>query len=70
MSAASIIKIILTFGPELINLIKWIYEQIDSGIDEHQVKEKIKGISGAMSDSDRANAARRLNNIFKGRGNE
>lgn len=70
MSATAIIKIIIQFGPELIKLIQFIYEQVESGIDEIQIRKKINNIHGALELEDRQEAAKRIRRMFNGKGNE
>ena len=67
MTTLQIIQTILKFAPQLISLVKFLYEQIENGISEHDLGKKIDGISNAMDNSDRQEAANRLNNIFRNR---
>ena len=67
MSTLQIIKTVLKFAPQLISLIQYLSEQLESGISEHKLGKKIDGISSAIDNPDRQDAARRLNNLFGNR---
>lgn len=60
------LKIIVTYLPELIDLIKWIVKETKNGILESQIKAKLKGITKALDNSNRPDAARQLNDLFRG----
>ena len=66
MGIKEIIYILKTFGPEIISLIKWLHDQIESGIEEHHLKKQLEELHGAIHDEDRRNAAARINRIFRG----
>jgi len=59
------LKVILQYGPELIDLLKSIVEMSKNGITNLQVKARIKGVSNAFEEKDLATSARMLNDIFR-----
>jgi len=60
------ILMIFKYLPEVIDLIKWLEKQISQGIERREIKRRIDGIYKAFANDDRQQAARDLNNIFRG----
>ena len=65
MSFMAILKTVLTFLPELINLVKKLNAGIDAGIEHAVLKSRLKAIDKAFSHPDKRRAARELNDAFK-----
>ncbi len=58
---------ILKFLPEVFTFIKYLEKQISKGIERHELKERQERIYKAFDNVDRAQAARELNDVFRGR---
>ena len=66
MGALQIIKLAIKYLPELIDLIKYIQEQIQQGVEDALIRKKIRQITAAFALTDRPAAARGLNDVFRG----
>lgn len=56
----------LKYLPEMLDVLKTINEQIQRGRTEIQIRNDIKRINAAFNNPNRSQAARELNNIFRG----
>ena len=65
MGTWQLIKLALKFLPELINLIKYIDDQITKGIEEAAIKKKLTQITAAFALTDKPTAAHNLNDVFR-----
>lgn len=65
MSFGAIIKVVFTFLPEFISLVKSISIGLKNGVDALTVRHRLKAIEKAFGHSDRRRAARELNDVFK-----
>ena len=55
---------ILKMLPEIWSLFKTIVSQVQKGVEIIQIKRKLKAIDKAMSNSDRRQAAKELDDVF------
>ena len=67
MGIIQIIKIVLKFLPQLVDLIKYLDEQISNGIEEAQIKKQLSAITLAFAMTYRPSAARALDDVFIGK---
>jgi len=66
MGFMAIMKIIFTYLPELISIVKWIKTKTEEGISESQMKKDMKQITEAFHpDKTAQQTAGELNDIFK-----
>jgi len=65
MGAWAIIKLMIRFLPEFINLVKYIQDQIDKGIEEAVIRKELSQITAAFALADKPTAARTLNDAFR-----
>jgi hypothetical protein len=60
------ILMIAKYLPEVISLIKFLEKQVSQGIERREIRRRIDGINNAFDNSSRQQAARDLNDIFRG----
>lgn len=67
MSILQIIKIAVRYLPEIIDLIKSISEQVENGVQEIEIRKRIKQINAAFILTNRQQTAHDLNDVFRNR---
>jgi len=65
MTWGAAILTIIKFLPELYELIKSLSGMIKEGIEEAAIKRKLSLVSKAFAETDRKEAARKLNEAFR-----
>ena len=66
MGVVKAIITIIQFLPELIGLIRSLVGRVEDGVETARLKRDIKRISNAFQATNRAEAARALNEVFRG----
>jgi len=69
MTFLTFFKLFIKFLPEVVSLIKWIYQEGEDGVEDHVIKKRIASIHSAMTTPGRREAARGLSNVFRNRDN-
>lgn len=60
--------IVIKFLPQFIDLIKFLHQKIDKGMETHEIKKSFERIEKAFEPSrDTADAAGDLDDVFRGR---